>query len=268
LEERWAPAIFNVPAQMSLAAAITAAEAPGADKVNTINVAPGTYAVTEQLIQLASSSTLSIIGQGTGVILQSDGSNRVLEVKNGNVVLQNLAIEGGKVQAPAKTNADGGGLLIDAGNVTLINVDVSNNSARGADGAKSTGAQSSNAAPNGGSGTEACGGGIYVSSSGTLSLVNCNIEDNRAVGGNGGEGGTCQAQSPYVGGDGGWGGYASGGGIYVEGAVLILRQSDIENNVTQGGNGGTGALAGYSTVGMEERVEGRLAADWLPKPVS
>ncbi|MGO8746686.1 MAG: hypothetical protein ACLQNE_11915 [Thermoguttaceae bacterium] len=42
LEERWAPAVFNVPAEMGLPAAITAAEAPGADKVNTINVAPGT----------------------------------------------------------------------------------------------------------------------------------------------------------------------------------------------------------------------------------
>ena len=138
LEARTLLAVFNVPAQMSLAAAISTADS-NTDAQNTINLAPGTYAATELVITPnpavptasggSAPQTLSIVGQAASVVLQSNGSNRVLEL-NGNVVLENLTIEGGKVQAPAKTDAKGGGVLIDAGNVTLINVQVSNNSVR------------------------------------------------------------------------------------------------------------------------------------------
>ncbi len=198
------------------------------------------------MIQLASSSTLSIIGQGAGIIFQSDGSNRVLEL-NGNVVLENLAIEGGKVQASSKATAEGGGLLIDDGNVTLINVSVSNNSAQGANGATGTGAKGgSNSGPNGGMGTDAYGGGIYLAS-GTLSLINCNVNNNKAIGGDGGEGGHGQGSTPTAGagangGSGGDGGEAHGGGIFVARTAtqLTVRQSQIDNNIAQGGVGGMG----------------------------
>ena len=133
-------------------------------------------------------------------------------------------------------------MLIDGGNVTLINVEVSNNSARGADGANSAGAPGSHAGPNGGNGSDAYGGGIYLTS-GTLSLVNCDVHDNKAIGGNGGNAGAGQR----TGGQGGAGGRAFGGGVYVAqtAAHVAVRQSHIDNNVAQGGGGGNGGDGGY-----------------------
>ena len=98
LESRVLLAVFNVPADMSLAAAITTADST-ANSDAAEHHQPGDWHLrgNRALIQVPTTKTLSIVGQGTGVILQSDGSNRVLEL-NGNVVLQNLAIEGGKVQ--------------------------------------------------------------------------------------------------------------------------------------------------------------------------
>ena len=145
LENRVLLAVFNVPADMGLPTAIATADS-NSDLANTIDVAPGSYELSNCLISTAHvnvggtvyQQTLSIVGQGQGVILQSDGSNRVLEL-SGNVVLQNLAIEGGKVQASIGTSAKGGGVLIDGGNATFINVDVSNNSARAPTGRRAPG---------------------------------------------------------------------------------------------------------------------------------
>ena len=248
---------------MGLAAAIAAAEGDS-DATNTINLVPGAYAATELLIQVPPTQTLSIVGQGPGVVLQSDGSNRVLEV-TGSVVLENLSIEGGKVQAATPgAAAEGGGLLVDGGNVTLINVEVSGNSARGAGGAASAGrshAYGWGSALAGGSGGDAYGGGIYLAT-GTLSLVGCNVSSNKAVGGGGGEGAPGKAgangqtgtgtsrradgQFGQGGGAGGTGGHAFGGGICVAQttARLIICQGAIGGNAAQGGAGGVGGDGG------------------------
>src|SRR5262249_22223296 len=93
LEDRLAPALFSVSNGSSLAAAI-AASGSNDDTQNVIDLAPGTYSVTGQVIKVASTKTLAIIGPDQGATLQADGSNRVLEI-NANVVLQNLLITGG-----------------------------------------------------------------------------------------------------------------------------------------------------------------------------
>ena len=128
LEDRVAPAVFNVPADVSLTAAIAAADANG-DAQNTINLARGTYQVIGQQIQAAPAKTLVIAGQGQGVVLQSDGaSNRVLEI-DANVALENLTIFKGFARDSGQvggSGALGGGLLIDGGDVTLSNLNVSN----------------------------------------------------------------------------------------------------------------------------------------------
>jgi hypothetical protein len=67
LELRIATAVYNVPADLELAAAISAADTNG-DAQNTIELAPGTYLVIGQQIQAVPAKTLVIAGQGSGVI--------------------------------------------------------------------------------------------------------------------------------------------------------------------------------------------------------
>ena len=102
LEPRIAPAVYNVPADMTLPAAITAADS-NTDSENTINVAPGTYQVIGQEIQAPQAKSLVIAGQGSGVIFQSDGkSGRVLEI-DANVTLENLTSERSSPRTAARS---------------------------------------------------------------------------------------------------------------------------------------------------------------------
>ena len=136
LEARLCLAVFNVPADMSLAAAITAADG-NTDTGNIINLAAGTYSASEQTIQAGPGKSLTIIGDTPqDTIIAADGSHRVFEI-NGDVVLQNLTITGGVAKDGGVLgggNALGGGLLIDGGQVTLSNVNVTGNKAQGANG--------------------------------------------------------------------------------------------------------------------------------------
>jgi hypothetical protein len=205
LEARVAPAVYDVPGGMSLSAAIAAADANG-DAQNTIDVAPGTYAVVGQRIQAASTKSLAIAGQGPGVTLRSDGkSNRVLEI-DANVLLEDLTItkgyarDGGLVGGPA---ALGGGVLIDGGDVTLSDVTVLRNTAQGGSGIVGPGGRGTP----GGDGER---GGIYLAG-GNLVLIHSDVLYDQALGGNGGPGGSHSSAMPGVAGVGGAGGYAAGG---------------------------------------------------------
>lgn len=250
LEARLAPAVFNVPADYSLAAAITAAESNG-DIQNTIQIAPGTYMVVGQEIQAASSKSLTIVGQGPGVTLQSDGtSHRVLEI-DANVALENLTITKGRAADSGLVGgpgALGGGLLIDGGDLTLSNVSVVNNSAQGSTGGVSIGGH-------GAAGGQASGGGIYLAQ-GNLDIINSSVESNRAVGGNGGAGGSRSAASPAAAGAGGGGGGADGGGVYVAGGKLELNGATLESNEALGGNGASGGHGPTPTVGRAAPLAG------------
>lgn len=185
LEARRCLAVFNVPADMALAAAISTADS-NADSNNTINLAAGTYQVTDQVIQASSpSKSLLIAGAGSGsTTITANQSGRVFEIVGSNVGFQNLTITGGKASdnGHGGNTAEGGGLLIDGGTVALSRVNMSGNQAAGANG---------NAGANGGPGTpgaNADGGGIYFAQ-GTLILKNSTLTNNSAIGGNGGAGG-------------------------------------------------------------------------------
>src|SRR5208337_1534929 len=252
LEDRTAPAVYEVPGAYSLHEAIADAEL-STDINNVIVLAPGNYSVASELIAALPDNSAnpprlrSITILGSGAVLDAQGAGRVFEL-DGNVTLTNLTIQGGLVQGPAGADqAEGGGLLIDDGStVTLNDVVVENNVVRGASGTQAAG-------------QPACGGGIYVSgatTATTLTMINCTIADNQAVGGNGDVGpdaaGTGANQNE-VGFDGG---AAAGGGLYVFSAKVVLESCNIEGNQALGGSGGQGGIYMSSDFGPEGQVGG------------
>ena len=260
LESRWAPATFNVPAEIGLVAAIGAAES-NKDWVDVINLAPGVYSGNLS-IHLEKNAEISLVGQGPGVVL-SGGSHVVTVSGSGRVTLEGLSIQGGMMQAQ---QAYGAGLLVQGGHATLVRVDVTGNTVRGNDGkAGAVAATRDHVGASGGDGGDARGGGIYVAS-GELTLIDSTVRGNRALGGKGGAGasgpqvgsdgssGVPTTSRPVpanggdgqggsagdVGGRGGNGGQAWGGGIYVESGTVTLQNTVVESNRAEGGAGGPG----------------------------
>jgi hypothetical protein len=136
------------------------------------------------------------------------------------VVFRDLVIQGGLAQdngsngaLAGSTDALGGGILNNGGNVTLNNVVVQNNVAR-------AGYRPYDPYD----GYNALGGGTY-STSGTLTIMGAVITNNQAVGGN----------AVFVGGHGGSG---SGGGLYTTSGALTITGATITNNQATGGRGG------------------------------
>ncbi len=250
LEERLAPAIFNVLPTVtdgsigSLRYAIDQANGNN-DASNTINLAAGNYQLTDTtdgnlLIQdLAGipSKTLKIIGAGdTKSFIEPASSSwktRIFEVigKTGasvSVVFSNLQISGGKAHdggVVGGTAALGGGLLIQGANVTLKDVWVNGNSARGGPGAQGLPGVGSVPGGPGGAGGNAKGGGIYLAG-GKLTLTGSVLNDDYADGGTGGAGG------------GGGPGNSSAGQTGSAGSAGAAGKAGL--NGENGGNGGPG----------------------------
>lgn len=181
-------------------------------------------------------------GNGQTVTVSGGNSNRIFNVASGvNLTIRGLTLSNG-------TSTNGGALFIASGaTVQLTNCTFSSNRAIGSNGlAGANGATNTSIAPgggNGGAGTTVRGGAIY--NLGALTLRNCSLLSNTAVGGsagNGGSGGNGDFQGGN-GGAGGAGGAAQGGAIY-NGGVLTLRDCAFSSNAIQGGNAGTGGAAG------------------------
>ncbi len=217
LEDRRAPAVFVVSsataddAPGSLRAAIGAADT-NTDADNTIYLSGGTYVLTDSedgnlLIQDENSGipqkTLTIIGESEAkAIVQGAAtwSDRIFQVvgKNGagmTAVFQDLVIQQGVAKnggAVGGTAALGGGLLIDGAKVTLDQVSVLNNQAKGGMGA--AGGFSGAGSP----GKNAEGGGIYLAG-GSLTMVGGTVAGNKATGGAGGKGGIAVGEQGVAG---------------------------------------------------------------------
>ncbi len=118
----------------------------------------------------------------------------------------------------AGSSAAGGGLYIGGGTASLTNVQVSSNTAQGGNGANGGlrpdywGGGGGTVVP-GGDGGEGWGGGIYAEAS-TVTLRNCSVDHNSAVGG---KGGTSPKGLPKSN-----NGEGLGGGLMVMDAVLYL----------------------------------------------
>ncbi len=189
------------------------------------------------------------------------------------VALDRLTITGGH----DTVDAEGGGILVAGGEVTVSNAAVSGNAAGGARGGNGAngGTGAGAGAHNGG---KAQGGGIYLAS-GTLNIINSSISGNAVIGGAGGQGGAgaqgsagssgssgvnghasagpggdgqagqsgqggAAGDKGSKGGNGGQGGEADGGGIYVNSGTLTMLNSLVSGNLAEGGAGGPGGRGG------------------------
>jgi hypothetical protein len=263
LEKRCAPAIFNPPPDAdaaSLRDAIAQADS-NSDASNTIMLAAGEYPLSDPMnghivIQNTSSlpdKTLLIVGQGQDqTLIDSPGTNawhdRIFEIaaNAGSVSFQSLTIEKGTAVDGGMlggTDALGGGLLIEGGQVSLSQVTVTGNYALASNGV--TGADG-----NGAAGGNAYGGGIYVAD-GTLTITNTMVTTNGAYGGYGGNGGGGGSGGGSLGGAGGIGGRGGSGGGGSNGTF------DNQGNQAAGGNGGDAGLTSDSADGGKSGDAGK-----------
>jgi hypothetical protein len=236
---------------------------------DTINLLAGTYALTivntgghheiaglEGDLNITSTSHRLII-QGAGssgdnqtIIDASQLQDRVFDIVNPGtvIVFQNLVIRGGLAQDDGSdgalagtTDALGGGILNNGGDVTLDHVVLTSNVARGGDVAEVWA-----------TGHNASGGAIY-STGGALTMAGATIASNQAIGGRGGVHGTFVTPA-------GTGGSGGGGGLYATGGSLDISNSTIASNRATGGRGGDGT---YSDSGQNGGTGGTGAGGGL-----
>jgi hypothetical protein len=264
LEKRRLLADYTAATPAELIAAINAANATA--EADTITLAAGTtFTLTAAfdrpsdgnftgLPRITPGEDLTIIGNGATIErgTPTDTGFRLIRVESGaSLVVEHLTLQGG-------SSGHGGGAVLNAGSLALEDVVVQHNIDQGyvgfpifgghdqpggdawGGGVYSTGSlilQSCTIRNNvarggrGGDGFDggnAYGGGLFVGG-GTLSVVNSNIADNTAQGGQGGTGSRA--------GDGG-NGY--GGGLYLAGGSAEIRQTIVTGNHAVGGLGGTG----------------------------
>ncbi len=143
--------------------------------------------------------------------------------------------------------AQGGAIYVVAGTVNISDGTVTSNRATsyfgglGSDGGWGDNSAGRNAG-NGGAGGVAQGGGIY-NETGSLTLLRCKIDGNKAWGGDGGDGGEGGDGDAFDissarggdGGNGGNGGPAQGGGIYAYRGTTALTDCSVSSNICQGG---------------------------------
>jgi hypothetical protein len=224
--------------------AIIAANRDNGADTDTIRLSAGTYKLT--MINIAdnhdvesSQGDLNILNTKHALVIQgttdangkpttiidqtvADRVFQILDLDNGpapTVTFKDLIIQGGNARddgspggVAGKSVAQGGGILVDGGKVTLSNVVVQSNQATS------------------GATFFAQGGGIFVGF-GTLTLNNSVIQNNGAVGG--------VSEKFADGGD------ADGGGVALVGDVdLSMTNSSVLNNVAQGGAGINGLEGG------------------------
>ncbi len=216
--------------------ALTAAATPNAPAV--IAMSAGEFVVNKNL---------AITGPGADLlVLDANAAGRVLHVTGGaTATVSGLTLRNGRVIS--STTANGGGVLVDAGNsLTLLGVSVLGNktaAGAGTNGLATTG-------QNGGTGFAAGGGGIY--SAGTLALRDSAVLDNEARGGQGGNGGSGTnggfGSNGGPGGVGASGGAATGGGVFGTAATTMVNVT-FAGNAAIGGGGGNGGAGGMGGTG-------------------
>jgi hypothetical protein len=243
LEDRLTPSNFAATTVSDLIADINAANRNGGTNTITLTApAASPYVLTavdnttngaNGLPVIAKHDTLTIVGNGDA-IERSTASGmpyfRILVVsKGGSLILENLTLQNG-VAFGAGSGAVGGAIF-NQGTLDLIAVTVQNNIAQGIQGKNGP---VSVATP----GQSAAGGGIY--SSGSLTLEGGTIvQNNQAIGGQGG-------LVPHLNGGptGLPGGNGFGGGVYVAGGTATLIGTTVTTNIARGGAGLFGAKAG------------------------
>jgi hypothetical protein len=209
------PSTYMAATVSDLIADINAANAAGgtntitlvANKNFNLNGVDNTVDGPTGLPVIAAGDNLTIIGNGD-VIQRTNGAPafRLLDIGSGaSLTLENLTLQNGL--AFGSGVAAEGGSVYNQGTLALHGVTVQGNIAQG-----SAGMNGTKASPNGTSGQNAAGGGIW--SNGALTLQSGTlIQNNQAIAGNGGK-----AYS-HSNGNGGSGGFASGGALSEAGSA-------------------------------------------------
>jgi hypothetical protein len=248
LEDRLVPTSFTAASVPDLIADINAANAAGGS--NTIVLASGArFTLTAAdnstdgptgLPVVAANDDLMILGSGN-IVERSTASGtpqfRLLDVAaGGSLTLESLTLQGGVSQEYWDSGRSvwvigRGGAALSQGGLTLNNVTVQNNAARG------YGFNYADQFPGG----DGLGGGVC--SAGSLTVNGGSIQNNSATGGRGADGFLFWGGFPVPGEHGGNG---QGGAIYVAGGTASVTGANITGNTAQGGLGGAGY---YSTGG-------------------
>jgi hypothetical protein len=184
---------------------------------------------------------LTIIGTGGNTIDRSTAAGtpafRLFDVANGNsLTLESITLQNGLAQGSGA--AADGGAIYNQGNLTLIGATVQNNTAQGTNGANGLVTQKPQSRFDGQAGGNAAGGGIWSSGSATLEGGTI-LQQNQALGGQGGVGGIYLNGATVVyAGNGGAGGGGYGGGLYEAGGSANVTNATLTNNTAAGGAGG------------------------------
>src|SRR5262249_38279061 len=159
---------LNPSGDGSLPAAVQAADG---DPGSSINFDPSLQGTITLANELDITSTTSINGPGAGQLAVSGGNtNRVFGIAGGTSGdIHNLTIENGKA-------AEGGGILNNGGQLTLVNMVLSSNLAIGR-----AGNAGGTAGANGSAGGDGLGGAI-ANEGGTVTVVSSQIVSNVAQG--------------------------------------------------------------------------------------
>jgi hypothetical protein len=288
LEDRLTPTNYTAGNAAQLAAAIVAA-----DNTQSTITLTASFQLTSDLT-IGNTSGLTIDGAGntltaaanSGLFIVSSGANvtfqnvtltggnatptigttsylggGAIEDLGGNVTLSGAKVTNNKINGVffgaevGGAAADGGGVFVSNGTLTIRNSSFSNNVAQGNNG--NAGFNGTQGVPNGGSGGSggtAQGGGLYGLNS-TITIVNSSFVGNSALGGNGGAGGNAFTdETTGTGGKGGSGGGGQGGGLYSAAGSLQVVNTSFSTNIAQGGNGGSGGNA--SLFSMEKATGG------------
>lgn len=196
-----------------------------------------------------------------GSTIRSSGSFRIFtvgsDVSAPTVTFSNLTFTGGVARGAAGTstnavggvggnggNAGGGALLVNNGNITLVNMVFQGNRAEGGAGGGGT-------AGTGGNGGNGLGGALYVRGNSLVRINNTSFERNVAAGGLPGQGSQL-----------GSAGTSQGGAIFVEsGTVLAEGRPGYSNNVAAQGPDLAQAPTGSFQELLKPLVGGIVRAD-------
>ena len=161
--------------------------------------------------------------------------------------------------------AEGGGLYVRAGNVTVQNSRIEAYQASGGDsGPSGLGGSASEGLPGststGATGAAGQGGGI-AQRGGSLNISDSSLYLNEALGGEGGASGDGLAA--------GMGGLAQGGAIFIGAGTMFMSRSLVDSNSSLGGAGGFAAVNNLGFVGTDGGIGGSAqggafgCAGWL-----
>jgi hypothetical protein len=241
LEDRLVPSNFTAATASDLIADINAANKHGGTNTITLTAtATSPYVLTavdnttngaNGLPIIAKNDILTIIGNGDTIERNTASGTpnfRLFDVASeGSLILENLTLQNG-LAFGAGSSAEGGAIF-NQGTADLDAVTVQNNIARGKPGVSTI---ASKATP----GQSAAGGGIY--SNGALTLeAGTIVQNNQAIGGDGGLMLGVNGVSRRPGGNG------LGGGVYIAGGTATLTHSTMTANNARAGLGIYGTKA-------------------------